>query len=46
MPLLAQPGRSAVVPILRHEEAVPMGKQKIKPNYRRRLLRLPEFGPL
>src|SRR5438132_3642003 len=35
--------RSAVVPILRHEEAVAMGKHKVKPNYRRRLLRLPEL---
>src|SRR5436190_763261 len=26
--------------MLRHEEAVAMGKHKIKPNYRRRLLRL------
>jgi len=35
--------RSAVVPILRHEEAVAMGKHKVKPNYRRRLLRLPDL---
>src|SRR6266496_5793792 len=37
------PRRSAVVPILRHEEAVAMGKQKVKPNYRRRSLRLPDL---
>jgi hypothetical protein len=30
-------------PMLRHEEAVPMGKHKVKPNYRRRLLRLPDL---
>src|SRR6202163_390290 len=30
-------------PFLRHEEAVAMGKPKIKPNYRRRLLRLPDL---
>src|SRR5205814_6971755 len=32
-----------VVPILRHEEAVAMSKQKVKPNYRRRSLRLPDL---
>jgi site-specific recombinase XerD len=40
---LAWPRPSAVVPILRHEEAVAMGKPKIKPNYRRRSLRLPDL---
>jgi hypothetical protein len=30
-------------PLLRHEEAVAMGKPKIKPNYRRRSLRLPDL---
>jgi len=30
-------------PMLRHEGAVAMGKHKIKPNYRRRLLRLPDL---
>jgi hypothetical protein len=34
---------SAVVPILRHEEAAAMSKKRIKPNYRRRLLRLPDL---
>jgi hypothetical protein len=34
---------SAVLPSLRHEEAVAMGKHKVKPNYRRRLLRLPDL---
>src|SRR5258708_22608055 len=29
--------------MLRHEEAVAMGKHNIKPNYRRRLLRLPDL---
>jgi hypothetical protein len=29
--------------MLRHEEAVAMGKHKAKPNYRRRLLRLPDL---
>jgi site-specific recombinase XerD len=29
--------------MLRHEEAVAMGKHKVKPNYRRRLLRLPDL---
>src|ERR1019366_2487509 len=33
----------AVVPILRHREAVAMGKQRSKPNYRRRVLRLPDL---
>src|SRR5260370_26910106 len=41
--MLAQPRRSAVVRILRHEEAVAMSKQKVKPNYRRRSLRLPDL---
>ena len=40
---LAQPWRLAVVQILRDEEAVAMGKQKAKPNYRRRVLRLLEW---
>jgi site-specific recombinase XerD len=29
--------------MLRHEEGVAMGKQRVKPNYRRRLLRLPDL---
>jgi site-specific recombinase XerD len=29
--------------MLRHEEAVAMGKHKVKPNYRRRVLRLPDL---
>ena len=29
--------------MLRDQEALAMGKQKIKPNYRRRVLRLPDL---
>jgi len=40
---LALPTPFAVVPTLRHQEAVAMGKEGIKPNHRRRLLRLPDM---
>jgi hypothetical protein len=40
---LATPTRLGVLPTLRHGEAVAMGKAKVKPNYRRRLLRLPDL---
>src|SRR5215469_11294536 len=41
--LLHSRANSAVVPNLRHEEAVAMGKHRVKPNYRRRSLRLPDL---
>ena len=31
------------MPMARHWEAVVMGKHRIKPNYRRRVLRLPDL---
>ena len=40
---IAQSWRLAVVQILGHEEAVAIGKQKVKPNYHRRVLLLPEW---
>src|ERR1700682_4505039 len=41
--MLASPRRFAVVPNQRQWEAVAMGKHRIKPNYRRRVLRLPDL---
>src|SRR5580692_4833080 len=41
--MLASPRRFAVVPNQRRWEAVAMGKHRIKPNYRRRVLRLPDL---
>ena len=35
--------RNAVLPALRHGRPPPMGKNRIKPNYRRRVLRLPDL---
>src|SRR6266516_7029066 len=41
--MLALSRRSAVVPILRHGRPSPWAKQRVKPNYRRRVLRLPDL---
>jgi hypothetical protein len=40
---LADTGLSAVLPILRRGEAVTVRKKRIKPNYHRRVLRIPDL---